>query len=213
MRGELFACVVLLLIACGEGPCPIGDLPPCDDERFLTVTDPLPEGALEGEGMVTAVAADSVTVALDGESVVLPLAGAIDVSVGDVLTLVNPPGSAGIELLRGGRFVGFVGRLASHQAPEPWVVEVNTLELELEPVCIRDTGSRSWCDGGDAPSTLVYAVRVGGVVVPPGESRTGSLGEGMATVRNRGINAPLDCDESCTPVSSAQLGLDIAVQP
>jgi hypothetical protein len=90
---------------------------------------------------------------------------------------------------------------------------VNTLELELEPVCIRDTGSRSWCDGGDEPSTLVYAVRVGGVVVPPGESRMGSLGDGSAIVRNRGINAPLDCDESCTPVRSAQLGVDIVVRP
>lgn len=207
---------MLLLVACGEPACPIEGLPPCDGDEFLAVSDPLPEGAHEGEAMITAVSPDSLTVELSdglGTTVSFPLPAPIDLMVGDTVVLENPAGSPGVAIYAAGRLVGYVGRVASHRAPDEWVVEARPLEIELEPVCIRDTGSRSWCESGDDATYIVYAAHIGGVVVPPGETRTGLVGTSMTTVRNRGINAQVDCEQTCTPIRLGQFGLDIAVQP
>ncbi len=180
------------------------------------VSDPLPDGSYEGEAMVTAVTADSLTVELSdgsGRSVTFPLPAPIDLIVGDTVVLENPPGSPGVEIYAAGRLVGYIGRVATHRAPDEWIVEAGPLEMELEPVCIRDTGSRSWCESGDDATYIVYAARIGGVTVPPGETRTGLIGRSMTTVRNRGINAQVDCEQTCTPIRQGQLGLDITVQP
>jgi len=207
---------LLVLSACGEPTCPIEGLPPCDGDEFLAVADPLPDGAYDWEAMVTAVTADSLTVERSdtpGMVVTFPLPAPIALRVGDTVVLENRAGSPGVEIYAAGRLVGYVGRVATHRAPDEWIVEAGPLELELEPVCIRDTGSRSWCESGDDATTIVYAARIGGVVVPPGETRTGLIGTSMATVRNRGINAQVDCEQTCTPIRQGQFGLDIAVQP
>lgn len=206
---------LLSLAGCGEPACPIEGLPPCDDDALLAVMNPLAGGTVEGPATVTSVGADSLTVELveDRREVTFPLPARIDLRTGDTVVLENPTGSPGVAIYAAGRLVGYVGRVASHRAPDEWVVEARPLEIELEPVCIRDTGSRSWCESGDDATYIVYAAHIGGVVVPPGETRTGLVGTSMTTVRNRGINAQVDCEQTCTPIRLGQFGLDIAVQP
>lgn len=191
-------------------------LPPCESDELLAVADPLPEGSYGWEAVVRTVTADALTVERSGWPgmvLTLPLPAPIDLRSGDTVVLENPAGSPGVAIYAAGRLVGYVGRVATHRAPDEWIVEAGVLEVELEPVCIRDTGSRSWCESGDDATVIVYAARIGALVVPPGETRTGLIGTSMATVRNRGINAQVDCEQTCTPIRQGQFGLDIAVQP